>query len=103
MILIKIAIACIIAAWGYLIFDCLMGGKKQKPVKQQSVSYLDYEQQDKKQQALKSNNRVKIRGTNVTGAGIYTQDWDSDETAEDRVARLKRLAMQSTKVNRRTK
>ena len=76
---------------------------EQKPIKQQPASDLDYKQQDAKQRAMKSNSRVKIPGTNVTGAGIYTQDWDRDETAEDRVARLKRLAMQNTKVNRRTK
>lgn len=74
---------------------------EQKPVKQQSVSYLDYEQQDKKQQALKSNNRVKIRGTNVTGAGIYTQDWSKEETIEERIARLKRAASNTTKITRR--
>lgn len=37
--------------------------------------------------------RVKLPGTNVTGAGIYTQDWDREETAEDRMERLEALML----------
>jgi len=74
---------------------------EQKPVKQKAKPVDQVNEQGLTYQELKD--RVKIRGTNVTAPGIYMQDWDRDETAEDRVARLKRLAMQSTKVNRRTK
>jgi len=74
---------------------------EQKPKKQAKSESLDYEQQNAKQRALKSNNRVSIQGTNVTGSGIYTQDWSKEETVEERIARLKRAASQSTKANRR--
>ena len=81
-----------VEAWGQRL--------EQKPKKQPAID-LTYKQQDAKQRALKSNNRVSIQGTNVTGSGIYTQDWDKDETAEDRVARLKAAAMRATKASRR--
>lgn len=68
---------------------------KKHPAKRKSA--LNYEQQDAKQRSMRSDN--KIRGTNVTG--IYTQDWSKDETIDERIARLKRAASQSTKANRR--
>jgi len=52
---------------------------EQKPKKQPAID-LTYKQQDAKQRAIRS-----------------------EESVEDRVTRLKLLAMQSTKVNRRTK
>jgi hypothetical protein len=54
-----------------------------------------------KKQPVQKKPQTAISKTHVTATDIYTQDWSKEETLEERIARLKRMASNATKSNRR--
>ena len=61
MIILKITIALLIAAEVYLLFDCLFGGKKQKPVQKKNGLTFD----EKKKEVLSKDKSIEIAGRKI--------------------------------------